>query len=64
MSGQHREIIFEFQRVGNAVKVSAVDTATSVEVSIVGPAESGEETLKRTALRKLEYVLTRGNKAR
>jgi len=64
MTGGQREVILEFQRVGNAVKVSAVDTATGVEVSIVGPADSGEETLKRTALRKLEYVLTRGNKAR
>lgn len=64
MTGGRREAIVEFHRVGNAVKVSAVDTATGVEVSIVGPAESGEETLKRTALRKLEYVLARGNKAR
>ncbi|MDJ0948713.1 MAG: hypothetical protein QNJ94_07315 [Alphaproteobacteria bacterium] len=58
-----REVIFEFQQIGRAVKVSAIDTDSMVEVSIVGAPGVGEETLKRTALRKLEYVLARGRKA-
>src|SRR3546814_3110849 len=39
---QTREIIFEFHRVGGYVKVSAVDTLTSAEVSIVGPPSAGQ----------------------
>ncbi len=56
---QTREIIFEFQRVGGYVKVSAVDTQTSAEVSIVGPPSAGQVQLERLAARKLEYVLKR-----
>ena len=51
------EIIIEMYQVGNAVKVSAVDIATLVEVSIVGSPSQGEELLKRAAINKLNYVL-------
>ena len=54
-----REIYLEFQRVGPVVKVTAVDPESLVEVSIQGPANWGEEALKRTALSKLRYVLER-----
>jgi hypothetical protein len=54
-----REILFELTRIGNAVKVTAVDAATGVEASIVGAPTMGEEMLKRNALRKLDYVLKR-----
>ncbi len=50
-------VIFEFRRVGAFVKVSAVDPRTLTKVSIVGSPWAGEEILKRTARRKLEYVL-------
>ena len=50
-------VIIEFVRVGAYVKVSAVDPVSMVEISIVGNPASGEETLKRTAIRKLKYVL-------
>ena len=50
-------VIFEFRRVGAFVKVSAVDPRTLTEVSIIGSPRAGEEILKRTALRKLDYVL-------
>ena len=53
------EIIIEFHRIGGAVKVSAMDSATLTEVSIVGPANAGEEILKRNVLRKLEFVLAK-----
>ena len=53
------EVIIEFQQIGNAVKVTAVDPESQIEVSIVGPPGAGEETLKRTAIRKLEYVLNK-----
>ena len=56
------EVIIEFYHVGAFVKVSAVDTATLTEVSIVGDPARGEEALKRAALQKLEYVLERHRK--
>ena len=58
----NREVLIEFQQVGNAVKVTAVDTETMVEVSMMGPANVGEETLKRNAINKLNYVLSKKNK--
>ncbi|HKW55119.1 MAG TPA: hypothetical protein VJO12_15605 [Stellaceae bacterium] len=58
MAGE-REVIFEFVQVGGAVKVTAVDVASGVEVSIVGKPSAGEAALKRLALQKLTYVLER-----
>jgi hypothetical protein len=51
--------IIEFHRVGNAVKVSAMDPATLTEVSIVGALGIGDTELTRLAVRKLEYVLAK-----
>ena len=57
--GEEREIIFEFIRAGAAVKVTAIDTATGTEASIVGDPASGEAMLKRLARQKLDYVLSK-----
>jgi hypothetical protein len=57
--GADREVLIEFQQVGNAVKVTAVDTETLVEVSMMGPASAGEEVLKRNVINKLNYVLSK-----
>jgi hypothetical protein len=54
-----REVILEFHRIGNAVKVTAVDAQTLVEISLVGPATSSKASLRTAALRKLDYVLKR-----
>jgi hypothetical protein len=54
---KNREIIIEFYPVGQIVKVSAMDAKSLTEISIQGPASAGEETLKRNALKRLEYVL-------
>ncbi len=54
-----REILFEFHRVGAFVKVTAIDTATGLEVSIVGPSNGGEALLRANARRKLEAALRR-----
>lgn len=53
----NREVIIEFFPVGQFVKVSAMDTKTLIEISIQGPAGTPESTLKRNALKRLEYVL-------
>ncbi|PCJ02780.1 MAG: hypothetical protein COB14_00765 [Alphaproteobacteria bacterium] len=54
---QGREIIIEFNPIGNVVKVSAMDTQSLTEISIQGPANGQESILKRNALKRLEYVL-------
>jgi hypothetical protein len=56
-SGHWRGYLVEFQTIGNAVKVSAIDPETLVEVSIIGPVSASESDLSRLAARKLEYVL-------
>ena len=54
-----REVILEFHQVGNFMKVSAVDPQTLTEVSIVGDPAASEASLKRAAIKKLEFVLER-----
>jgi hypothetical protein len=51
--------IIEFHRVGNAVKVSAMDPVSLTEVSIVGAPGVGETELTRLVVRKLEYMLAK-----
>lgn len=59
MSKPPAEVLFEFRRLGNVVKVSAVDPVTNTEVSIVGAPAAGEAALKAAAIRKLQWVLSR-----
>ena len=58
------EAIIEFRRIGNAVKVSAIDTDSHVEVSIIAPASSSERDMTDAVMRKLQYVLARQNAKR
>jgi hypothetical protein len=51
------EVFFEFTAIGRTVKVSAVDAATGVEVSVVGPASASRLELQRVALQKLKARL-------
>ncbi|MBI3444372.1 MAG: hypothetical protein HY055_03170 [Magnetospirillum sp.] len=53
------EVLFEFHRVGNTVKVTAFHVPTLTEVSVVGAANAGEMQLKLLGLRRLEYVLAK-----
>jgi hypothetical protein len=57
-----REIIFEFKPQGRYVRVTAMDPATLTEVAIVGDPSRGEDQLRETAARKLDYVLAKANK--
>jgi hypothetical protein len=51
--------IIEFHRIGNAVKVSALDPATLTEVSIQASPGVGDTELTRLVVRKLEYVIAK-----
>ncbi|PKQ08580.1 MAG: hypothetical protein CVT73_06675, partial [Alphaproteobacteria bacterium HGW-Alphaproteobacteria-12] len=44
---------------GGSVKVTAVDVATGLEVSVVGPSTAPRTELERVAIRKLRYMLGR-----
>jgi hypothetical protein len=59
MDNPRTQVLFEFRRIGNSVKVSAIDPVTNTEVSIVGPSGIGQHALKMTALRKLQWILAR-----
>ena len=51
------EIFFELVVQGNVVKATAIDAATGIEASIVGPANAGRDVLTHAAARKLKYVM-------
>ena len=54
-----REVLFEFYRDGNVVRVSAIDADTNTEIVMVGAARYTEDMLKRMAIRKLKYVMAK-----
>jgi hypothetical protein len=54
-----RAVYFEHISIGNAVKVTAIDSVTAIEVSIMGPATAAQADLERLALRKLRVRLAR-----
>ena len=51
------EVLFEYMRIGNNVKVTAIESSTKVEVSVIVPASLSEEQMQIQALQKLRYVL-------
>lgn len=51
------EVYFEFKAIGRSVKVSAIDAATGIEVSVIGPATAAQADLQRLALQKLRARL-------
>jgi len=54
------DVLFEFQRVGSYLRVTAIDARTGVEVTVAGPATGSQELLKRTAINKLRFVQNKG----
>lgn len=53
------EYLLEFHQVGNAMKVSALDPVSNIEVSIVGDPATSQDELSRVAVQKLEYMLAK-----
>lgn len=51
--------IIEMITIGRYVKVTAVDTRTGIEASIVGDPRRGDRVLRQAGLRKLEYVMNK-----
>jgi hypothetical protein len=59
MPEEPREVYFEFTPVGAVVKVAAIDSATGIEVVVMGPATASQADLERLALAKLKARLAR-----
>ncbi len=53
------EVLFEFTVVGAAVRVAALDAATGIEVTVLGPASAARADMERLALAKLRARLDR-----
>jgi hypothetical protein len=58
MTAAPREVLFEFTAIGNVVKVAALDAATGIEVTVMGPAHAARADLQRLALAKLNARLS------
>ena len=52
-----KEIYIEYKQVGQAMKVTAVDSETGMEVVIMGPASAAQTHLQKIAIQKLEMQL-------
>ena len=51
------EVLFEYIRQGNSVKVTAIEPLTKIEAVVVVPANLSEEQMQARALQKLLYIL-------
>jgi hypothetical protein len=56
---KNRDVYFEFTVVGAAVRVSAIDSATGIEVVAMGQASASQADLQQLALGKLKARLAR-----
>ena len=52
--GRPGEVYFEFTAIGRALKVTAIDAASGLEVSVLGPVNAPRAQLERLALQKLK----------
>ena len=55
--GKRGEVYIEFKQIGQAIKVTAVDAATGLEVIIMGPASAAQTHLQKVAIDKLKMQL-------
>jgi hypothetical protein len=53
------EVLFEFRVIGSTVRVAALDAATGIEVTVLGPANAARADMERLALAKLRVRLAR-----
>ena len=53
------EVIFEFQFMAHAVKVSAIDADTGTEIAIMGPRSANQRELEAIAKAKLVWVMAK-----
>lgn len=54
-----REILFEYARIGNIVRVTAIDAESGTEVVFQAPSNSSYTELQRIGINKMKYVLNK-----
>ena len=54
-----REVLFEFYKIKNFVRVTAIDPISGIEAKIIGPINHNNEALKKLAIRKLKYMISK-----
>ncbi|MEG3617390.1 hypothetical protein V5T82_02880 [Magnetovibrio sp. PR-2] len=59
MPGQLKEVLFEFQRHGNIMRVVAIDPKSGQEVTMIADPRHSQDSIKKLAARKLAYVLSK-----
>lgn len=52
-----QRVLFEFQKLGQQVRVSAIDEATGTEIVVICPPQLGQVQMQRLALQKLRHKL-------
>lgn len=52
-----KEYLIEYTTVGNAVKITAMDPETGVEVSTMAPSYMDRRLMANAAVNKLEYKI-------
>ena len=52
-----KEVLFEFQRMGNILRVVAIDPKSGTEVFMIADPRHSKTLIKRIAARKLTYVM-------
>jgi hypothetical protein len=55
--GKGGEIFLEVIIQGNFAKATAIDSASGIEASVIGPASAPRATLADAAKRKLEFLI-------
>jgi len=53
------QVYYEIRVYGKYLRVHAIDPHSGEETFVTGLRSMGEEAIKRNALRKLEYILTK-----
>jgi len=53
------EVLFEFKRIGNILRVTAIDPKSGTEVIMIADPRYNQITIKRMAARKLAYVMAK-----
>ena len=59
MGQEPRKTYFEFRPIGAQVKVSALDSVTGIEVSIIAPATATKINMQKIAQQKLQRAMER-----
>ena len=54
--------IFEIRQIGSAIKITAIDPQTMIEVSLQAPATTPKIALQRLAMAKLARALERADR--